>query len=163
MDKMTIMNSTKGLDKNLTFRPLTVSDVDMIIEIDERIVRRKRSSLFRDQLHDQLAKHGEESFGALTSEGKLVGYVVAETKVYIYGKDDLSAWIIFLGIDPDYQDHGIGTALVKQVVSFFSQKGIKVIRTVTAWDWGDLVEFFSSVGFKLSDYLTLELNIGQTP
>ncbi len=163
MDKMTIMNSTNELDKNLKFRPLTVADVEMIIEIDERIVRRKRSSLFREQLHDQLAKHGEESFGALTAQGKLVGYVVAETKVYIYGKDDLSAWIIFLGIDPDYQDQGIGTALLKQVVSFFSQKGINVIRTVTAWDWGDLVEFFSSVGFKLSDYLTLELNIGQTP
>ena len=160
---MTIMNSNKGLEDNLTFRTLTVADVDMIIEIDERIVLRKRSSLFRDQLHDQLAKHGEESFGALTSEGKLVGYVIAETKVYIYGADDLSAWIIFLGIDPDYQDHGIGTALVKQVITFFSQKGVKVIRTVTAWDWGDLVEFFSSVGFKLSDYLTLELNIGQTP
>jgi predicted N-acetyltransferase YhbS len=163
MGKMTIMTSTKNLTTNLIFRPLTVTDVDAIIEIDERIVRRKRSSLFHEQLHEQLAKHGDESFGVLTPEGKLVGYVIAETKVYIYGADDLSAWIILLGIDPDYQDQGIGTALIKQVITFFTRKGINVIRTVTAWDWGDLVEFFSSVGFKLSDYLTLELNIGKTP
>ena len=159
---MTTMNSTKKMGPNYTFRTLNVNDVDDIIKIDERIIMRKRSSLFREQLHDQLAKHGEESFGVIASDGKLVGYVIAETKVYIYGADDLSAWIIFLGIDPDYQDQGIGTALVKQAIDFFSQKGIKVIRTVTAWDWGDLVEFFSSVGFKLSEYLTLELNIGHT-
>ena len=155
---MARMNSVKGLITNLQFRPLNVDDVDAIIEIDERIVRRKRSPRFRQQLCSQLAKHGEESFGALTAEGQLLGYVIAETKVYIYGSDDLSAWIILLGIDPDFQDEGIGTALVKQVISFFTEKGVKVIRTVTAWDWGDLVEFFSSVGFKPSDYLTLELS-----
>lgn len=157
---MARMNSVKGLITNLQFRPLTVDDVDAIIEIDERIVRRKRTPRFRKQLCSQLDKHGEESFGALTAEGQLLGYVIAETKVYIYGSDDLSAWIILLGIDPDFQDEGIGTALVKQVISFFTEKGVKVIRTVTAWDWGDLVEFFSSVGFKLSEYLTLELKIG---
>jgi len=157
---MARMNSVKGLITNLQFRPLTADDVDAIIEIDEKIVRRKRTPRFREQLCSQLEKHGEESFGALTAEGQLLGYVIAETKVYIYGSDDLSAWIILLGIDPDFQDEGIGTALVKQVISFFTEKGVKVIRTVTAWDWGDLVEFFSSVGFKLSEYLTLELNIG---
>jgi len=157
---MARMNSIKGLITNLQFRALTVDDVDAIIEIDERIVRRKRTPRFRKQLRSQLDKHGEESFGALTAEGQLLGYVIAETKVYIYGSDDLSAWIILLGIDPDFQDEGIGTALVKQVISFFTEKGVKVIRTVTAWDWGDLVEFFSSVGFKLSEYLTLELKIG---
>ena len=157
---MARMNSVKGIIKNLQFRPLTVDDVDVIIEIDERIVRRTRTPLFRKHLYSQLDKHGEESFGALTSEGQLLGYVIAETKVYIYGSDDLSAWIILLGIEPDFQDEGIGTALVKQVISFFAERGVKKIRTVTAWDWGDLVEFFSSVGFKLSEYLTLELNIG---
>lgn len=163
MDKMTTMNSVKGLGTKLKYRSLNINDVDAIIEIDEQIVRRKRTPLFREHLCEQLAKHGEESFGALTLDGKLIGYIIAETKVYIYGSDDLSAWIILLGIDPNFQDQGIGTALVKQVITYFSQKGIKVIRTVTAWDWGDLVEFFSSVGFKLSDYLALELKIGKNP
>lgn len=151
---------TKELNKQLTFRPLTVNDIDPIVKIDEQIVRRKRSQLFHEQLHDQIEKHGDESFGAFSSDGKLIGYLIAETKVYIYGKDDLSAWIILLGVDPGYQDQGVGTALIKQVISYFTQKGIKTIRTVCAWNWGDLVEFFSSVGFNLSTYLTLELNIG---
>ncbi|MHA2320006.1 MAG: DUF2080 family transposase-associated protein [Candidatus Hodarchaeales archaeon] len=64
-----------------------------------------------------------------------------------------------LGIDPDFQDQGVGTALASKVFAYFSQKGIRSIRTICAWDWGDLVEFFSSVGFTMSDYLTLELNI----
>lgn len=154
------MASTKELNAKLTFRPLTVDDIDSIIRIDEQILRRKRSQLFHQQLREQIEKHGDESLCAVTSDGKLVGYLIAETKVYIYGTDDLSAWIILLGVDPDYQDQGVGTALVKQVIAYFAQKGIKTIRTVTAWNWGDLVEFFSSIGFDLSTYLALELKIG---
>ncbi len=157
------MNSRKELGSKLTFRPLTVADVSTIIDIDEKIVRRTRSDDFRKQLTDQIEKHGDESFGAISPSGELIGYLIAETKVYIYGSDDISAWIILLGINPDYQDQGVGTALAKQAIAYFSQKNISTIRTITAWDWGDLVEFFSSVGFKLSDYLTLELNIGQSP
>ncbi|UCG03007.1 MAG: GNAT family N-acetyltransferase [Candidatus Heimdallarchaeota archaeon] len=154
------MTPTKELNTDLSFRPLKVDDIDTIIEIDEKILRRKRSDLFRNQLMEQITKHGDESFGAVTSKGKLVGYLIAETVVYIYGTDDLSAWIILLGVDPEYQDQGVGTALVKQALDYFNQKGIKTIRTICAWNWGDLVEFFSSVGFDLSTYLTLELNIG---
>ncbi|MFW9902824.1 MAG: GNAT family N-acetyltransferase [Candidatus Thorarchaeota archaeon] len=154
------MTPTKELNTDLKFRPLTADDVDTIVKIDEKILRRKRSELFHAQLTEQIQKHGEESFGAVTSEGILVGYLIAETHVYIYGTDDLSAWIILLGVVPKYQDQGVGTALVKQALSYFNQKGIKTIRTICAWNWGDLVEFFSSVGFNLSTYLTLELNIG---
>jgi ribosomal protein S18 acetylase RimI-like enzyme len=154
------MTESKNFISELTYRPLNVSDIDDIMRIDERIVRRKRSPLFRTQLEEQIVKHGDESLGAITSDGKLIGYILAETKVYIYGSDDLTAWITLLGIDPDYQDQGVGTSLANQIVSFFAQKGINNIRTICAWDWGDLVEFFSSIGFRLSDYLTLELNIG---
>ncbi|MFX1282240.1 MAG: GNAT family N-acetyltransferase [Promethearchaeota archaeon] len=154
------MATTKELNTQLTFRPLTVDDVDTIVRIDHQILRRERSKLFHDQLREQIQKHGEESFAACNADGALIGYLVAETVVYIYGEDDLSAWIILLGVDPDHQDKGVGTALVKQAIDYFSQKGIKTIRTICAWNWGDLVEFFSSVGFNLSTYLTLELNIG---
>ncbi|WP_455143139.1 GNAT family N-acetyltransferase [Candidatus Hodarchaeum mangrovi] len=156
------MTPKKELHTQLVFRSLTTKDIDAIIQIDQQIIRRERSPLFKEQLFEQIEKHGEESFGALTPEGKLVGYVIAETKVYIYGDDDLSAWIILLGVDPEFQDKGIGTALAKHVINYFTKKKIKVIRTVTAWNWGDLVEFFSSVGFKLSTYLTLEFKIGKT-
>lgn len=155
------MVTKKKLISQFEFRPLTVSDIDEIVQIDERIVRRTRSPLFKTQLEEQILKHGDESLGAL-HEGKLVGYLLAETIVYIYGSDDLTAWITLLGIDPDFQDQGVGTALANKVFAYFSQKGIRSIRTICAWDWGDLVEFFSSVGFKMSDYLTLELNIGQS-
>ena len=157
------MVTTKKLEAQLQFRPLSVDDIDEIMRIDELIVRRKRNPLFRSQLKEQIIKHGDESLGVILQDGTLIGYLLAETKVYIYGTDDLAAWITLLGIDPEFQDQGVGTALANRVISYFSEKGINSIRTICAWDWGDLVEFFSTVGFKLSDYLTLELNIGQSP
>ena len=102
------MVTIKKLGSQFEFRPLTISDIDEIIRIDERIVRRTRSPLFRNQLEEQILKYGDESLGAI-SDGQLVGYLLAETKVYIYGSDDLSAWITMLGIDPDFQDQGVGT------------------------------------------------------
>ncbi|MFX0050592.1 MAG: GNAT family N-acetyltransferase [Candidatus Hermodarchaeota archaeon] len=157
------MVQNKSLTEKLTFRHLSVDDIDDIITIDNHIVRRKRSKLFRGKLHEQLATHGDESLGAVTPEGKLIGYILAETIVYIYGSDDLSAWIVLLGVDPSYQDKGIGTALVTKMFTHFSKKGVKVIRTICQWDWGDLVEFFSSVGFKPSEYLTLERETSHNP
>ena len=79
------MTQTKDFHAQLTYRPLTVDDIDEIIIIDEKIVRRKRSELFQKQLHEQIINHGKESLGAFTAEGKLIGYVIAETIVYIYG------------------------------------------------------------------------------
>ena len=75
------MAKSKTLASQFTYRPLNVSDIDEIVRIDERIVRRKRSPLFRKQLEEQIIKHGEESLGALTPDGELVGYILAETKV----------------------------------------------------------------------------------
>ncbi len=145
----------------LTFRVLTLEDIDDMINIDEKIVQRGRSDEFREQFTEQITTHGEETIGAFVNGDKLVGFVASETKVYIYGYEDLSAWIVFLAVDPNYQDQGIGTALMKQVIKYYTEKGISVIRTICAWDWGDLVEFFSSVGFKHSDYLTLEMDISK--
>jgi ribosomal protein S18 acetylase RimI-like enzyme len=153
------MNPIKEKDDQITFRPLTTVDIDAMITVDEKIVQRTRSRLFREKLEEQISTYGEESMGAFKGN-LLVGYILAETKVYIYGSDDLSAWITLLGVDPEYQDRGIGTTLTRKMIEYFIQKGIKQIRTIAYWSWGDLVEFFSSVGFKLSDYLTLELNIG---
>ncbi|MHA2320007.1 MAG: hypothetical protein ACXAC6_19910 [Candidatus Hodarchaeales archaeon] len=69
------MATKKKQISQFEFRPLTVSDIDEIVQIDERIVRRTRSPLFRKQLEEQIIKHGEESLGALY-EGKLVGYLL---------------------------------------------------------------------------------------
>lgn len=157
------MTQTKDFHTQLTYRSLNVDDIDEIIKIDEKIVRRKRSELFRKQLHEQILSHGKESLGAFIDEGKLIGYVIAETIVYIYGSDDLHAFITLLGVDPDFQDQGVGTALTKRIIAYFSQKGVKSLRTICAWDWGDLVEFFSNIGFKPSNYLSLELDINKIP
>lgn len=153
------MNPSKEKDDHISFRPLSIADIDAMIRVDEKIVQRTRSELFREKLEEQISKYGEESMGAFQGN-LLIGYILAETKVYIYGSDDLSAWITLLGVDPEYQGRGIGTTLSRKMIEYFIQKGIKQIRTIALWSWGDLVEFFSSVGFKLSDYLTLELDIG---
>ena len=158
---LTIMDETMEEDTELTFRVLTADDIDAMIAIDEMIVQRKRSDLFREQFMEQIETHGEEAFGAFVDEETLVGFVACETKVYIYGYEDLSAWIVFLAVDPNFQDQGIGTALMKKVINHYTEKGIKVIRTICQWNWGDLVEFFSSVGFKQSSFLTLEMNISK--
>lgn len=155
------MSKNDTSKEKISFRTLNADDVDRIAEIDEQIVMRKRTKLFKEEIAREIRGHAEETLGAFTDEGKLIGYIIAETKVYIYGQDDLSAWIILLGVDPEYQGIGIGTKLARRMIEYFSKRGIKTIRTITQWAWGDLVEFFANSGFELSDYLTLEMRIGE--
>ncbi|MCK5342993.1 MAG: hypothetical protein KAR20_06295, partial [Candidatus Heimdallarchaeota archaeon] len=76
------MVTTKKLETQLQFRPISVDDIDEIMRIDELIVRRKRNPLFRSQLKEQIIKHGDESLGVILQDGTLIGYLLAETKVY---------------------------------------------------------------------------------
>ena len=150
------MASTKELNTKLTFRPLTVDDIESIIRIDEQILRRKRSQLFQHQLREQIEKHGEESLCAVSSDGKLVGYLIAETKVYIYGTDDLSAWIILLGVDPNYQKKGIGKQLINEYMDHLKEVGVKKITTLIDWNYSRMIHFFSANKFSPSKTINLE-------
>jgi N-acetylglutamate synthase-like GNAT family acetyltransferase len=71
-------------------------------------------------------------------DGKVVGLVRG---VY----DGSRAIIHLLSVHPSYQDQGIGTALVKEIVEKFEEKGAP---TVSATVTQESLKFWKKVGFR---------------
>jgi ribosomal protein S18 acetylase RimI-like enzyme len=74
-----------------------------------------------------------------------------------YGIPDTKGYIDTIGVDPDYQRHGVATLLLREMVNHLKKVGVETIFTYVDWRNGDLLRFFDSVGFQLGDMINLQL------
>jgi GNAT superfamily N-acetyltransferase len=61
--------------------------------------------------------------------------------------------------DPAHARHGVGTALLDQLVKNLQALGIERLRTEVAWDEHDLNQFLGRRGFAPAPRLVLELDL----
>jgi ribosomal protein S18 acetylase RimI-like enzyme len=94
-------------------------------------------------------------------DGKLVGFVLAETALWEFGSGERTGWIKMLGVDPDYQGRGIGHKLGKTLMDHFQRKNVKRVRTLVAWYEGDLISYFKSLGFDILNMIPLEKELDE--
>lgn len=152
----------KDIPTTIEVRMLSIDDLDTILEIDERIKRAgnlddsermeylKETATFHIEQGDPLMNLGAEL------DGKLVGFVLAETGLWEFGSGKKTGWIKVLGVDPDYQGRGIGHKLGETLMRHFRRTGVKRVRTLVAWYEGDLLSYFKSLGFEILNMIPLE-------
>ncbi len=143
-------------------RLLTMDDIDEILRIEERIekARNFRSSKRMGYLKETAGYHLTQgdplmSLGA-EIEGKLVGFIFAEIRLWEFGRGEKTGWIKVLGIDPEYQGRGVGHKLGETLLEHFKRKKIKKVRTLVDWFEGDLISYFKSLGFDILNMIPLE-------
>ena len=66
-----------------------------------------------------------------------------------------SGWIEVVGVHPQAMGEGIGKAVIDKLFESFRRKKIRNVYTAVRWDSVDMVSFFKSVGFGLSDFINL--------
>ena len=152
----------KDISTSIDIRMLTVDDLEAILGIEERIKQvgnlddsermeyLKETATFHLERGDPLMNLGAEL------DGKLVGFVLAETALWEFGSGEKTGWIKVLGVDPDYQGRGIGHKLGETLMSHFQRKNVKRVRTLVAWYEGDLISYFKSLGFDILNMIPLE-------
>ena len=143
-------------------RLLKVDDLEDILQIEERIEKEqnlektrrmeylKETAIYHLQQADPLMNLGAEI------DGKLVGFVLAETRLWEFGRGEKTGWIKVLGIDPEYQGRGIGRKLGETLLNHFRRKNIKKVRTLVDWYEGNLISYFKSLGFYILNMIPLE-------
>lgn len=93
------------------------------------------------EMHLRLIANSTEAMMAIDDEtGNVVGFITALTD------NVLSAYISFLEVLPEYQDHGIGQELMRLMIEKLC--GLYVIDTVCDSDTKD---FYAKFGMKPSD------------
>ena len=142
----------------VNIRPMTVGDVDAIVEIDRRVIGKSRPDYWKKIV----PQNPQYPFSSLVAEyeGKVIGFVLGEVSGWEFGVPDTIGWLSIIGVDPDYQHKGVARRLSQEFVKNLKAIGVSVIYTLVNWNDWDLLKFFHEMGFtRGGDMINLELKI----
>jgi len=142
----------------VNIRPMTVGDVDAIVEIDRRVIGKSRPDYWKKIVPE----NPQYPFSSLVAEfdGKVIGFVLGEVSGWEFGVPDTIGWLSIIGVDPDYQHKGVARRLSQEFVKNLKAIGVSVIYTLVNWNDWDLLKLFREMGFtRGGDMINLELKI----
>lgn len=144
--------------KDITIRTLKREDMDALIEIDRKLLGRKRPEYWQIKL--ELLEH-RSTIACLVAEmeGNVVGFIMGDASGWEFGIPNTVGWIDTIGVDPAYQNRGIARELVREVIASLKKVGVGTIYILVSWrDW-DLLKFFDGMGFSRGDMINLEFKV----
>jgi len=142
--------------KRVTLKPLSSSHVEDIVEIDHRILGKKRPSYWKKKV--RAVESNSPPTGIVAElENKVIGFIFGEVSGWEFGVPASVGWIDTLGVEPKYQKRGVAKALMKELIKNFKRAGVKNIYTLVNWSDWDLLQFFRRMGFTRGDMINLEL------
>lgn len=152
-------------------RPLAAMDVERIIEIDAKVMgeakpeywRRKLAlylaerdrQLVTEAVHKYLSGIDPQLARVAEVNGQVVGFMIGEIRSWEF-RQPPTGWITALAVDPEYQRQGIGRRLLAEMLDYFRDKGIEIVRTMVEWSDGDVLSFFTTMGFDRGPFIELE-------
>ncbi len=143
----------------LNIRPLTIGDLDAIVEIDRKILGKVRRDYWKKKIEVPEGRYPLSGLAAEYEE-KVIGFIVGEVSGWEFGVPDTIGWISTIGIDPVYQHRGIARKLGQEFVKNLKAIGVGVVYTLVNWNDWDLLKFFRAMGFtRGGEMINLELKI----
>lgn len=139
-------------------RPMTTGDLDAIVEIDRKVIGKKRP----DYWQQIITLNPVYPLSSLVAEyeGGVIGFVVGEVSGWEFGIPETTGWLTIIGVDPDYQHRGVAKKLSQEFVKNLKAIGVSVIYTLVNWNDWDLLKFFRAMGFSRGgDMINLELKV----
>ena len=142
--------------KRVSLKSLTSSHLEGIVEIDHRILGKRRQSFWKKKV--TTAESNVPPMGVVAElDNKVIGFILGEVSGWEFGVPASVGWIDTMGVDPRYQRQGIAKALMGELINNFRKAGVKNIYTLVNWSDWDLLQFFRRMGFTRGDMINLEL------
>lgn len=143
---------------NFLIRRIKIEDADDMGRIMAAITQSSEKIDFRQIIEEQVQSDKDASFVA-EIDGKVVGFMISHI---VYGGFGLekSAWIVTLGVEPQFMGQDIGKKLAEEIFRVYRDRGIQYVFTSVRWDSADLLSFFKTLDFDRSSFINLrkELN-----
>jgi len=143
----------------LNIRPLTIEDLDAIVEIDRKVLGQARRDYWRKEMKFPTPPYPRSGLAA-EIEGRVIGFILGEVSGWEFGVPETVGWISTIGVDPDYQHKGVARKLSQAFIQNFKAIGVKVVYTLVNWSDWDLLKFYRAMGFtRGGDMINLELQL----
>jgi ribosomal protein S18 acetylase RimI-like enzyme len=143
----------------VNIRPLTIEDLDAIVEIDRKVLGQARRDYWRKEMKFPTPPYPRSGLAA-EIEGRVIGFILGEVSGWEFGVPETVGWISTIGVDPDYQHQGVARRLSQAFIQNFKTIGVKVVYTLVNWSDWDLLKFYRAMGFtRGGDMINLELKL----
>jgi predicted N-acetyltransferase YhbS len=137
-------------------RSLADGDLRALVAIDRRMTGRDRAAYFQRKLADALTESDVRVSLVAELDGVPIGFIMARVDLGEFGRVETTAVIDTLGVDPDYQNRGVGRALVSQLLSNLGTLRVETVRTEVDWQDRDLLGYLDRSGFLPSQQLCFD-------
>lgn len=140
------MSTTPEKNIQVNIRQIKEEDIADVQEIDNRITGKNRALTYTTTPYSYVG--GDMTISVVAEVGgQVVGFLFGRVTDSQQGPQD-TALMQVMGVDPQYQRNGIGTALVQGFLTQCQKKGVKSVHTFVSWqDWW-MLSFLNSLGFN---------------
>jgi ribosomal protein S18 acetylase RimI-like enzyme len=131
---------------------MQAEDFDAVIGIDKKVLETARPEYYALKF-EKLFKSREylpTSLVAEKEDGTLVGFIMGELYMGEYGIAREGATLDSIGVDPDYQQQGIGEKLMGEFFDHLGDLGVQKVNTLVDRNDEKLMRFFSANRFSPS-------------
>jgi ribosomal protein S18 acetylase RimI-like enzyme len=138
---------------NADVRAMTAADLAAIVRIDRVITGRDRAEYMKHKLNETTVDSAIRVSLTSRLDGAIVGFMMARADLGDFGRTEPVAVIDTLGVDPGYEHHGVGHALLSQLFANLGALRIERVETVVSPRDLPLLGFLYSAGFAPSQRL----------
>jgi ribosomal protein S18 acetylase RimI-like enzyme len=141
-------------------RSMTERDLRALVTIDQRITGRDRTAYFQRKLADALTESDVRVSLVAEIDGGPVGFIMARVDLGEFGRVETTAVIDTIGVDRDYQNTGVGRALLSQLLTNLGTLRVEKVRTEVDWQEHDLIAYLDRNGFLPAQQLCFDQPLG---
>ncbi len=143
------------MENIVNIREITLNDAKAIQNIRQAISADDADTDSVKLVEHQVRKKQGRSSLVAEVNGNVVGYMISTTLYAGFGMHK-SAWIMAIGVHPDYMGQGIGLQLARQICDIYKEMGVNHIYSSVRWDSTDVLSFFKKLGFERSEFINLK-------
>lgn len=146
-----------------TVRRLRPADLDRVVALDAMVTGHERRGYFVHKLKENMLDTSVQVSLGAEADGILVGFLLARVWTGEFGLTDPVAVLDTIGVQPTFQHHGVGEALMTQLAMNLRGLNVATLRTEIAWDDFGMLRFFHHRGFRPAPRVCLDLDLTQRP
>lgn len=137
-------------------RSMAEGDLRALVAIDRRNTGSDRTAYFKRKLADALTESDVRVSLVAELDSVPVGFIMARVDLGEFGHVETTAVIDTIGVDPDYQNRGVGRALLTQLLVNLGTLRVEKVRTEVDWRDRDLLAYLDHSGFLPSQQLCFD-------